>query len=85
MRKRKEAATIRYRVTTSGAYGRMSLAPCCALLTLQHRPIRLVKEASYYEKETVENEAALQKMKDDNKGESTFYLPRQCRSVAADF
>jgi len=52
---------------------------------LQHRPIRLVKEASYYEKETVENEAALQKMKDDNKGESTFYLPRQCRSVAADF
>ncbi|EJK69797.1 hypothetical protein THAOC_08907, partial [Thalassiosira oceanica] len=30
---------------------------------------RLVKEASYYVKETEENEATLKKMKEDNKGE----------------
>ena len=39
------------------------------MLTLQRRPLRLVKEASYYEKETKENEATLKKMKDDNRGE----------------
>lgn len=47
----------------------MSLVSLITASNLHHPPLRLVKEASYYVKETEENEATLKKMKEDNKGE----------------